>query len=157
RAARHRMGQHISAQTVGGPLPSEPGTHHPRRPTTPGELMAREFRLPGIGEGLTEAEIVRWVIPVGGTVAADETVVEVETDKAVVEVPSPFAGVVHHHGAAEGEIVEVGEILVVVGEEGETWPAAEEGSTATEAAVETDEEDEPVPAEGEAESDEPEE
>ena len=128
--------------------------------------MAREFRLPDIGEGLTEAEIVRWVIPVGGTVAADETVVEVETDKAVVEIPSPFAGVVLHHGAAEGEIVEVGEILVVVGDEGETWPAAEEGetwpaaeedSTATEAAVETDEEDEPVPAEGEAESDEPEE
>src|SRR5690606_26493709 len=52
----------------------------------------------------------------------DETVVEVETDKAVVEIPSPFAGVVLHHGAAEGEIVEVGQILVVVGEEGETWP-----------------------------------
>lgn len=53
--------------------------------------MAREFRLPDIGEGLTEAEIVRWVIPVGGTVAADETVVEVETDKAVVEIPSPLS------------------------------------------------------------------
>ena len=84
--------------------------------------MAKEFRLPDIGEGLTEAEIVRWVVPVGGTVGVDETVVEVETDKAVVEIPSPFAGVVLHHGAAEGEIVEVGQILVVVGEEGETWP-----------------------------------
>jgi pyruvate dehydrogenase E2 component (dihydrolipoamide acetyltransferase) len=104
--------------------------------------MAREFRLPDIGEGLTEAEIVRWVVPVGGTVAADETVVEVETDKAVVEIPSPFAGVVLHHGAGEGEVVEVGEILVVVGEEGEAWPpGAEEeaaGDTSVEAAAATE-------------------
>ncbi|HJR93468.1 MAG TPA: dihydrolipoamide acetyltransferase family protein [Acidimicrobiia bacterium] len=85
--------------------------------------MAREFRLPDIGEGLTEAEVVRWLIPVGGEVGVDETVVEVETDKAVVEIPSPFGGVVLHHGAAEGEVVEVGEILVVVGEAGESWPA----------------------------------
>lgn len=83
--------------------------------------MAKEFRLPDIGEGLTEAEVVRWVVPVGGTVSMDETVVEVETDKAVVEIPSPFAGVVLHHGAAEGEIVEVGQVLVVVGDEGEEW------------------------------------
>lgn len=85
--------------------------------------MAHEFRLPDIGEGLTEAEIVRWVVPVGGRIEVDETVVEVETDKAVVEIPSPFAGVVLHHGAAEGQIVEVGQILVVVGDEGETWSA----------------------------------
>lgn len=83
--------------------------------------MAKEFRLPDIGEGLTEAEVVRWLVPVGGTVATDEPVVEVETDKAVVEIPSPYAGVVLHHGAAEGEVVEVGEILVVIGEEGEDW------------------------------------
>jgi len=108
--------------------------------------MAREFRLPDIGEGLTEAEIVRWVIPVGGTVAADETVVEVETDKAVVEIPSPFAGVVLHHGAAEGEVVEVGEILVVVGAEGETWPDPSGG----EAAAET--EDRPAEADPGAQS-----
>jgi pyruvate dehydrogenase E2 component (dihydrolipoamide acetyltransferase) len=98
--------------------------------------MAREFRLPDIGEGLTEAEIVRWVVPVGGTVAADETVVEVETDKAVVEIPSPFAGVVLHHGAGEGEVVEVGEILVVVGEAGEVWPPGAEGEAASDAADE---------------------
>lgn len=84
--------------------------------------MAHEFRLPDIGEGLTEAEIVRWVVPVGGYVGMDETVVEVETDKAVVEIPSPYAGVVLHHGAAEGEVIQVGDVLVVIGEEGETWP-----------------------------------
>lgn len=92
--------------------------------------MAREFRLPDIGEGLTEAEVVRWLIPVGGEVAVDETVVEVETDKAVVEIPSPYGGVVLHHGAGEGEVVEVGQVLVVVGDPGETWPPGEDSEPA---------------------------
>lgn len=81
--------------------------------------MAREFRLPDIGEGLTEAEIVRWLVPVGGYVEQDQPVVEVETDKAVVEIPSPYAGVVLEHGGAEGETIAVGAVLVVVGEPGE--------------------------------------
>ena len=105
--------------------------------------MAQEFRLPDIGEGLTEAEIVRWLVPVGGTVAADEPVVEVETDKAVVEIPSPFAGVVLHHGAAEGETLRVGEILVVVGEPGETW---DESPSAAPIVGTLDEEAEELPA-----------
>ena len=70
--------------------------------------MAKEFRLPDIGEGLTEAEIVRWLIPEGGAVKADQPVVEVETDKAVVEIPSPYGGVVLHHGGAEGQTLAVG-------------------------------------------------
>ena len=81
--------------------------------------MAREFLLPDIGEGLTEAEIVRWLVPEGGKVEADQPVVEVETDKAVVEIPSPYAGVVLRHGGAEGETIQVGSVLVVIGEEGE--------------------------------------
>jgi pyruvate dehydrogenase E2 component (dihydrolipoamide acetyltransferase) len=81
----------------------------------------REFRLPDIGEGLAEAEIVKWHVPVGGAVAVDQTVVEVETDKAVVEIPSPFAGRVIHHGAGEGEVVRVGEVLVVIGDDDEVW------------------------------------
>ncbi|MEX0667474.1 MAG: dihydrolipoamide acetyltransferase family protein, partial [Acidimicrobiia bacterium] len=85
--------------------------------------MAKEFRLPDIGEGLTEAEIVRWLIPEGGAVKADQPVVEVETDKAVVEIPSPFAGFVIHHGGSEGQTMAVGDVLLVVGEEGEVWPA----------------------------------
>ena len=78
--------------------------------------MAKEFRLPDIGEGLTEAEIVRWLVPEGERVEADQPVVEVETDKAVVEIPSPYAGIVLRHGGAEGETVAVGEVLVVIGE-----------------------------------------
>ena len=78
--------------------------------------MSRQFLLPDIGEGLTEAEIVRWLVGVGDEVEEDQTIVEVETDKAVVEIPSPYAGVVESIGAAEGEVLEVGQILVVIGE-----------------------------------------
>ncbi len=91
--------------------------------------MAREFVLPDIGEGLTEAEIVRWLVPEGGRVEADQPVVEVETDKAVVEIPSPYAGTVLRHGGAEGETIRVGSVLVVIGEDGEVeaaTPAAPE-------------------------------
>lgn len=84
--------------------------------------MAREFRLPDIGEGLTEAEIVRWLVPEGEHVEADQPVVEVETDKAVVEIPSPYAGTVLRHGGAEGETIAVGAVLVVIGEDGDAGP-----------------------------------
>lgn len=82
--------------------------------------MAREFRLPDIGEGLTEAEIVQWLVSVGDTVKADQPIVEVETDKAVVEIPSPYGGVVAALGGAEGDVIEVGAVLVVIAEEDET-------------------------------------
>ena len=83
--------------------------------------MAYEFNLPDIGEGLTEADIVRWLVPVGESVDIDQVLVEVETAKAVVEMPAPVAGVVLHHGAAEGETLEVGSILCVIGDAGESW------------------------------------
>lgn len=81
--------------------------------------MAREFLLPDIGEGLTEAEIVRWLVAEGDEVQADQPIVEVETDKAVVEIPSPYAGVVLSHGGAEGEVIAVGSVLVTIGEPGD--------------------------------------
>ena len=84
--------------------------------------MAFEFLLPDIGEGLTEAEVLHWLVPVGDPVKVDQPVVEVETDKAVVEIPSPKAGVVLHHGGKEGETLKVGSVLVVIGEAGEAWP-----------------------------------
>ncbi|MBI4728520.1 MAG: 2-oxo acid dehydrogenase subunit E2 [Acidobacteria bacterium] len=72
----------------------------------------REFRLPDLGEGLTEAEIVSWRVKVGDRVALNQPLVEVETEKALVEIPSPFAGVVRTLHGAEGDRVEVGSVLV---------------------------------------------
>ncbi|HET9258550.1 MAG TPA: dihydrolipoamide acetyltransferase family protein [Acidimicrobiia bacterium] len=107
--------------------------------------MAREFRLPDIGEGLTEAEIVRWLVAEGEHVAADQPVVEVETDKAVVEIPSPYAGVVIAHGAAEGEVIEVGQVLVTIGEpDEESSPAAETAPPATDDEAPTSSHPEPI-------------
>lgn len=83
--------------------------------------MALEFLLPDVGEGLAEAQVLRWLVPVGGEVGIDQSMVELETDKAVLEMPAPQAGVILHHGAAEGEAVAVGSLLVVIGVAGETW------------------------------------
>lgn len=88
--------------------------------------MAHEFRLPDIGEGLTEAEIVRWLVAEGDQVDADQPIVEVETDKAVVEIPSPYAGTVLRHGGAEGDVVRVGEVLVVIGSPGDSEGAGDD-------------------------------
>ncbi len=87
--------------------------------------MAFEFRFPDVGEGIVEGEIVRWLVAVGDAVRADQTLVEVETDKAVVEIPSPRTGTVVRLAVGEGEKIQVGEILVVIGENGETEPPSE--------------------------------
>ncbi|WP_017614109.1 dihydrolipoamide acetyltransferase family protein [Nocardiopsis salina] len=77
-------------------------------------MTDRTFDLPDLGEGLTEAEVVRWLVAVGDTVALDQPVVEVETAKSVVEVPSPFAGTVGVLHGEEGAVVEVGRPLITV-------------------------------------------
>lgn len=64
--------------------------------------VVREFTLPDLGEGLTEATIVHWLVEVGEVVAIDQPVVEVETAKAMVEVPCPYGGVVTARLGAEG-------------------------------------------------------
>lgn len=76
--------------------------------------VVREFTLPDLGEGLTEAEIVRWLVEVGEVVAVDQSVVEVETAKAVVEVPCPYGGVVTARFGEEGDSLAVGRPLVTV-------------------------------------------
>jgi pyruvate dehydrogenase E2 component (dihydrolipoamide acetyltransferase) len=73
-----------------------------------------EFRLVDIGEGLTEAEIVRWLVSVGDQVREDEPVVEIETDKAVVEMPAPATGTVVTLGGEPGDVITVGDVLVVI-------------------------------------------
>ncbi|GAB3161011.1 2-oxo acid dehydrogenase subunit E2 [Myceligenerans halotolerans] len=78
--------------------------------------MTRTFPLPDLGEGLTEAEIVTWLVAEGDIVVVDQAVAEVETAKSVVEVPTPYAGVVERLCAGEGEMLEVGLPLLEVGE-----------------------------------------
>ncbi|WP_328480875.1 2-oxo acid dehydrogenase subunit E2 [Streptomyces sp. NBC_00377] len=73
-----------------------------------------EFKLPDLGEGLTEAEIVRWLVQVGDVVAVDQPVVEVETAKAMVEVPCPYGGVVTARFGEEGAELPVGAPLITV-------------------------------------------
>ncbi|POX56819.1 branched-chain alpha-keto acid dehydrogenase subunit E2 [Streptomyces sp. Ru71] len=73
-----------------------------------------EFKLPDLGEGLTEAEIVRWLVQVGDVVAVDQPVVEVETAKAMVEVPCPYGGVVTARFGEEGQELPVGAPLLTV-------------------------------------------
>jgi pyruvate dehydrogenase E2 component (dihydrolipoamide acetyltransferase) len=91
--------------------------------------MVREFKLPDVGEGLTEAEIVRWLVEPGDTVSEDQPVAEVETDKAVVEVPSPVNGTVREILAEEGEMVPVGEVIITFDVEGEeAEPVEDEGA-----------------------------
>ena len=85
--------------------------------------MGYEFRMPDLGEGVAEGEIVRWLVTPGQEVAEDDLLVEIQTDKATVEVPSPAAGVVSRILAEEGAVVPVGELLVVIG--GEVAPGGE--------------------------------
>jgi pyruvate dehydrogenase E2 component (dihydrolipoamide acetyltransferase) len=82
--------------------------------------MASSFKLPDLGEGLTEGEIARWLVAEGQTIAEDDPLVEIQTDKATVEIPSPFAGTVLRILVAEGEIAPVGADLVVIGAPGES-------------------------------------
>ncbi|WP_240720862.1 dihydrolipoamide acetyltransferase family protein [Pseudarthrobacter sp. NamE2] len=74
--------------------------------------MIKEFRLPDLGEGLTESEILSWKVGVGDTVSLNQVIAEVETAKAVVELPSPFAGVIKELHEQPGTIVEVGKPIV---------------------------------------------
>ena len=85
--------------------------------------MAFEFKFPDIGEGLTEGEIVRWLVKEGDEVKEGQPLVEVETDKALAEIPSPRTGVILKILAKEKEIVKVGQVIVVFGEKGEALAA----------------------------------
>ena len=81
--------------------------------------MAYEFKLPDLGEGLTEAEIAAWLVAEGDHVEEDGPLVEVQTDKTTVEIPSPRAGTVLKILVEAGDVAPVGAVLVVIGEEGE--------------------------------------
>jgi pyruvate dehydrogenase E2 component (dihydrolipoamide acetyltransferase) len=93
--------------------------------------MAFEFRLPDLGEGLTEGEVARWLVQEGDEIAEDAPLVEIQTDKTTVEIPSPYAGTVLMILVAEGQVAPVGSVLVVIGEEGEQLLRAVDAPTAT--------------------------
>jgi pyruvate dehydrogenase E2 component (dihydrolipoamide acetyltransferase) len=88
--------------------------------------VAYEFKLPDLGEGLTEGEIARWLVEEGQEVAEDDPLVEIQTDKTTVEIPSPAAGKVARIMVGEGEVVAVGTVLVVIGEDGAAAPVKPE-------------------------------
>jgi pyruvate/2-oxoglutarate dehydrogenase complex dihydrolipoamide acyltransferase (E2) component len=90
--------------------------------------VAYEFKLPDLGEGLSEGEIARWLVAEGQQVAEDEPLVEIQTDKTTVEIPSPAAGTVLRILVAEGEVAPVGAVLVVIGDPDHARGLTPEGS-----------------------------
>src|SRR3982751_1551415 len=76
--------------------------------------MTYEFRLPDIGEGVVEGEVVRWLVKEGDLLHEDQPMVEIMTDKATVEIPSPRAGRVAKRMFAEGQVCPVGKVLITI-------------------------------------------
>lgn len=109
--------------------------------------MALEFKLPDIGEGIAEGEVVNWLVEEGEVVAEDQPMVEVMTDKATVEITSPRKGQILKILIEEGTVVEIGTALVIIGDEGEEVPSSEEDLEVVEAEAELKEEREEEGAE----------
>ena len=93
--------------------------------------MAYELKLPDLGEGLTEGEIARWLVSEGQDVAEDDPLVEIQTDKTTVEIPSPAAGTVTSILVEEGAVVPVGTVLVVIGGEPDGGSVASDRAAST--------------------------
>ncbi|HET7045427.1 MAG TPA: dihydrolipoamide acetyltransferase family protein [Gaiellaceae bacterium] len=89
--------------------------------------MAYAFKLPDLGEGLTEGEIARWLVVEGQEIAEDDPLVEIATDKTTVEIPSPAGGTVTSIHVGEGEVVPVGTVLVTIGDPAEGGEPADPG------------------------------
>lgn len=83
-------------------------------------MRRREFKFADLGEGITEGELTRWLVAEGELVEEDQVVAEIETDKAIVEIPSPHAGIVEKLHAKEGDIIKVGQTLITYAEEDRT-------------------------------------
>src|SRR5580658_3252454 len=77
-------------------------------------MTALEIRLPDLGDGLAEAEIVEWLVEIGDGVKEDQPILTVSTDKAVVEIPAPAPGMLSHRGGAAGEVLAVGALLATI-------------------------------------------
>ncbi|TDW31371.1 dihydrolipoamide acetyltransferase family protein [Cryobacterium psychrophilum] len=99
--------------------------------------MPNEFLLPDLGEGLTEAEIVSWLVAPGDTIAIDQPVVEVESAKSVVELPSPFGGIVEKIFGEPGQTIHAGQVLITVADPAETDAVGTDSMPPKAAPVET--------------------
>ena len=98
--------------------------------------MAFEFRLPDIGEGIHEGEVVKWFVAKGDKINEDDTLLEIQNDKAVVEIPSPVTGTVEEILVEEGKVAIVGDVLIRLDAPGyESTASEEEGKEETEAQV----------------------
>ncbi len=129
--------------------------------------MATEVTLPALGESVTEGTVTRWLKQVGDAVAVDEALLEVSTDKVDTEIPSPVAGTLLEIKASEDETVEVGAVLALIGQEGESAgsdsgggseadsAAEDEGDAQAEASAESGAEEE-TPAEEDTQEQQPE-
>ena len=95
--------------------------------------MSKEFKLPDLGSGLQEGQIVNWLVEVGQTVTTSDDLCEIETEKAVIEIPVPYAGTILELKAGVGDSVPVGDVLAIIGDAGETanTPQAMPEETAT--------------------------
>src|SRR3989338_6810176 len=91
--------------------------------------MAFEFKFPDVGEGIHEGTIVKWRVKENDSVESEQILADIETDKAVVEIPSPKAGTILKLYHKEGEVIKVGEVLAVIGEKGEKVPEKAEHYT----------------------------
>src|SRR5690625_4901931 len=103
--------------------------------------MSYEFKLPDIGEGIHEGEIVKWFVEEGQEIEEFDTLCEVQNDKAVVEIPSPVEGTVTKSHVAEGEVALVGDTLMSLDVEGYEAPESEEKEEVEEPQEESSEED----------------
>jgi len=99
--------------------------------------VTEDFRLPDLGEGLPDAELVQWLVKEGDTVALNQSIAEVETAKASIELPSPHAGVVKTLHARPGDVIAVGSVIITFGDDAAEEPVAEDAPAASAEAVRT--------------------
>jgi pyruvate dehydrogenase E2 component (dihydrolipoamide acetyltransferase) len=97
--------------------------------------MVTEFRFPDVGEGITEGTVKKWLVKEGDVVDEDQVLAEVETDKAVVEMPAPVSGTVLKIHVKEDEVINVGQVLVVIGETGEAVPEPSAAPVASQTSI----------------------
>src|SRR6185369_13889872 len=127
RRLRHALPVHARERVPAVARSRGAGDQANRAVLNPRSVMF-EFRLPDIGEGVVEGEVVKWHVKPGDNVREDQPMVEVMTDKATVEIPSPKAGVIKEIRAAEGSTCAVGAVMVVIDDAGGASKASSSGT-----------------------------